>query len=103
MSGNSVGMVVTAFVAGSTPRGEEAPGSHGHGSRGEKEWTVRDVMSSPVVYIPPNAPVKAVAELLRALWEVDIRPVEASFGASTAPATGPTATRSIPGTTWKRA
>ena len=64
MSGNSVGMVVTAFVAGSTPRGEEASGPHGHGSRGEKEWTVRDVMSSPVVYIPPNAPVKAVAELL---------------------------------------
>jgi CBS domain-containing protein len=64
MSGNSVGMVVTAFVAGSTPRGEEAPGSHGHGSREEKEWTVRDVMSSPVVHIPPDAPVKAVAELL---------------------------------------
>ena len=64
MSNNSIGMVVTAFVGGSTPRGEEAPSPHGHGSREEKEWTVRDVMSSPVVHIPPNAPVKAVAELL---------------------------------------
>jgi CBS domain-containing protein len=32
--------------------------------KGEKEWTVRDVMSSPVVHVPPNAPLKAVAELL---------------------------------------
>ena len=40
MSGNGMGMVVTAFVAGSTPRGEEAPSLHGHGSREEKEWTV---------------------------------------------------------------
>ena len=51
----------------------------------------------------PEVLYEAVAELLRALWEADSRPVEASFGASTAPATGPTAPRSMPGTTWKRA
>jgi CBS domain-containing protein len=65
MSGNSgMGLVVTAFVAGSPSREEEAPGPHGHGSREEKKWTVRDVMSSPVVHVAPNAPAKAVAELL---------------------------------------
>jgi len=67
MSGNSMGsMVVTAFVAGSAPRGEETPGPHGHGGRRGREWTVRDVMTTPVVHVPPNAPVKAVAELLLA-------------------------------------
>jgi CBS domain-containing protein len=65
MTGNSMGsMVVTAFVAGSAPREVEAPGPHGHGGRRERDWTVRDVMSTPVIHVPPNAPVKAVAELL---------------------------------------
>ena len=67
MSGNSMGsMVVTAFVAGSAPRAEEAPDPRGHGGRREREWTVRDVMSTPVIHVPPDAPVKAVAELLLA-------------------------------------
>jgi len=66
MSGNGMGLVVTAWVAGAPPKGDEAPGPHGHGSREQKEWTVRDVMSSPVVHVPPDTPVKAVAELLLA-------------------------------------
>lgn len=58
---NGKGMVVTAFVAGSTPRDREAEaGAHGV----EKERLVRDVMTSPVVTVPPDAPVKAVAEVL---------------------------------------
>jgi CBS domain-containing protein len=64
MSGNSMGMVVTAFVAGSPSQRDEGPGAGGHASRDEKEQTVRDVMSSPVIHVPPNTPVKAVAELL---------------------------------------
>ena len=56
-------MVVTAFVAGSAQREDEAPGS-GHPSAHPKEGTVRDVMTSPVVSVPPNAPVKAIAELI---------------------------------------
>ncbi len=55
------GMVVTAFVAGSAPRDREAaPVGRGE----EKERVVRDVMTSPVVTVPPDTPVKAVAEIL---------------------------------------
>jgi CBS domain-containing protein len=63
MNNNSMGLVVTAFVAGSANRRDEVPGPGGH-AKGEREWTVRDVMSSPAVHVPPNAPLKAVAELL---------------------------------------
>jgi len=62
-SSSSGHMVVTAFVAGSEQREGEAPGT-GHPSAHKKEGTVRDVMTSPVVTVPPNAPVKAIAELL---------------------------------------
>jgi CBS domain-containing protein len=58
---DSKGMVATAFVAGSDPRGEKRP----EAVRDlEKGLAVRDVMTSPVVTVPPNAPVKAVAEVL---------------------------------------
>jgi CBS domain-containing protein len=78
MNGNSMGLMVTAFVAGSANRHDEAPGAGGHG-RGEKEWTVRDVMSSPVVHIPPNTPLKAVAELLLS-YRVSAVPVVSANG-----------------------
>jgi len=55
------GMVVTAFLAGSAPREHEEPGAT---PEAVKERVVRDVMSSPVVTVPPEAPVKAVAEVL---------------------------------------
>ncbi|MGO8685653.1 MAG: CBS domain-containing protein [Candidatus Dormibacteria bacterium] len=59
-SGSGSGLVVTAFMAGMENRREEAPSEGGH----EKQRTVRDVMSTPVVHVPPNTPIKAVAELL---------------------------------------
>ncbi|HYA00176.1 MAG TPA: CBS domain-containing protein [Candidatus Binatia bacterium] len=55
------GMVVTAFVGGSTPReGEGSAADHDL----QKGRVVREVMTSPVITVPPNAPVKAVAEVL---------------------------------------
>ena len=64
MSGSSGGLVITAFVAGARSRRDEAPGARWYASGGEREQTVRDVMSTPVVHVPPNTPVKAIAELL---------------------------------------
>jgi len=55
------GMVVTAFMSGSAPREHEEPGTE---REAVKERLVRDVMTSPVVTVPPDAPVKAVAEVL---------------------------------------
>jgi CBS domain-containing protein len=65
MSGNSsMGMVVTAFVAGAPAKGEQGAAPPGRETLGEKQRTVRDVMSTPVIHVPPNTPVKAIAELL---------------------------------------
>jgi CBS domain-containing protein len=64
MSGNSGGLTINAFVAGTESRRGEAPGQGGHTSERPKPRTVHDVMHSPVVHVPPNTPVKAVAELL---------------------------------------
>ncbi|MGA8015439.1 MAG: CBS domain-containing protein [Candidatus Dormiibacterota bacterium] len=59
MDGN--GMVVTAFMRGAEPRQDQAPEPVSEVQRGR---LVRDVMTSPVVTVPPGASIKVVAEVL---------------------------------------